>query len=114
MLLGSQPSIPIPFKNCKAAQVGYNSERSLRDDTKHMPSKHSLLGARCFQESDYEPNLWTKNVNFDEGWNLIRTSLKHLFSCLAEKCKGWYPNNVGAAHQAVSGAITAQKKKKCL
>jgi hypothetical protein len=46
-----QNDIPIPFKNCKTAQVGYNSERSLRDDMKHMPSKHSLLG---------EPNLWTK------------------------------------------------------
>ena len=46
--------------NYKAAQVRYNSERWLRDDKKHMPSKHSLLGARCFCESDYEPNLWTK------------------------------------------------------
>ena len=54
-----QNDIPIPFKNCNA-QVGYNSERSLRDDSKHMPSKHSLLGARCFRESDYEPNVWTK------------------------------------------------------
>jgi len=32
-----QNDIPIPFKNCNA-QVGYNSERSLRDDSKHMPS----------------------------------------------------------------------------
>ena len=48
-------------------------------------------------------------VNSDEGWNLIRPSLKHLFSCLAENCKERFPNDVGAAHQAISGAITAQK-----
>jgi len=50
-------------------------------------------------------------VNTVEGWNLIRPSLIHLFSWLAENCKGRFPNDVGAAHQAVSGAITAQKKK---
>ena len=49
-------------------------------------------------------------VNSDEGWNLIRPSLIHLFCWLAENCKGRFPNDVGAAHQAVSGAIKAQKK----
>jgi hypothetical protein len=60
--LSNKMAFQFRSKNNKAAQVGYNSERSLRDHTKHIrvPSKNSLLGARCSRESKYEPNLWTK------------------------------------------------------
>ena len=59
--LSNKMTFQFRSKNYKAAQVAYNSERSLRDQTKHirMPSKNLLLGARCSCESEYEPNLWT-------------------------------------------------------